>query len=133
MKRPTLLPVTVALCLSLGSLAMAGAPDNTPRPELRPAAGQDSQPVAQPATLTTDSEKMPVLNPWGAKRYERVWRTGDKIGQYNFRLLTAWKRYDLPSLPQGQVYVALGRQILTVNARDWVVVASVGDISAIIG
>lgn len=123
-------PLTTAAvavaALGLAAGAHAGAPAQSPTPRMRPAS------AATPPRATAEGGGA-VLNPWGNSRYERIWRTGDKIGQFNFHLITSYKRYRLPPPPAGQAYVALGTQVLRVEMRNWKVVASVGKVDKILG
>lgn len=125
---PRTVGIAAAAVLGMATLALAGAPSQSPRPEARPAA-----PVPQAAPRARAADGRAVLNPWGNGRYERVWRTGDRIGRFNFHLLTAYRRYRLPEPPAGQAYVALGTQVLRVDTQNWKVVASVGSVDKILG
>lgn len=130
---PHITPLSAAAAtvtaLGLGSIALAGAPSQSPRPEPRPAMTT----ATATAPRATAADGGAVLNPWGDGRYERVWRAGDRIGSFNFHLLTSYRRYRLPSPPAGQAYVALGTQVLRVDTHNWKVVASVGKVDTIFG
>ncbi|KDB01892.1 hypothetical protein U879_20195 [Defluviimonas sp. 20V17] len=123
---PLSVAAVIAAALGLGAGAFAGAPAQSPQPKPRPT------PVA-PTPSASAEDGGAILNPWGNGQYERVWRAGDKIGQFNFHLIASYKRYRLPPPPSGEVYVALGTQVLRVDMRDWKVVASVGKVDTILG
>ncbi len=129
---PRITPLSAAAAaitaLGLGTSALAGAPSQSPRPEARPAMAATAT-----APRATAADGGAVLNPWGNSQYERVWRAGDRIGSFNFHLLTSYRRYRLPSPPAGQAYVALGTQVLRVDTHNWKVVASVGKVDKIFG
>ena len=127
--RPLSVALAGVLAVGIAGIALAGAPAQSPVPQSRSAVATSAASIApQPAAASGA-----VLNPWGNAKYERVWRAGDKIGNFNFHLLSAYNRYKLPRPPMGQAYVALGSQVLRVNTHNWKVVASIGQVNTILG
>ncbi|MFC2967141.1 excinuclease ABC subunit A [Acidimangrovimonas pyrenivorans] len=54
------------------------------------------------------------------------WREGDRIGRSDYVILRDYRRYGLPPLPDGAVYVSLGGQLLRVDADTLKVLGVVG-------
>lgn len=92
-----------------------------------PAFAAPSRPGVPPPAPPQQAQTRP------ANGYVRVWKPGDHIARYDFHLLTAYRRYDLPPPPQGQAYVQLGNQVLRADLSDLRVVASVGPTIEILG
>ena len=60
--------------------------------------------------------------------YDHHWRSGDRIGGYDYIILRDYHRYRLPP-PNGAVYVAIGNQLVRVDPNTLKVIGIVGLLS----
>lgn len=126
-RRAVVATAAASMILALGAApTLAGPPASSPRPMLRSDTAKIAQETAA-APAPAPAQSRPATG------YIRVWKAGDDIYPFNFHMLSAYRRYDLPTPPRGQVYVQLGNQVLRVKTSDWRVVAPVGKTIQLLG